>query len=156
MSGVITAGSAIWALVIALAVHIFISGRLGNLVPARLGDAVLPRAVNIWVLAGVAGLTVVTIGGWLHRATTAVAGWTLTHLHIPGSVQTVVGGLALLATLSVITAIVAGHAVSGRFVAECVLATALLAAIPGVAGQFLGGILRVLAGAGAFGVGLIV
>lgn len=155
MSGIITAGSAIWALVIAFAVHVLIGGRLGSMIPAKVGDAVLPRVVSTWTLAGVAGLTVVTIGTWLHRATTAVSGWTLTHLHIPGSAQTVVGALAVIATLSVITAIVAGHAISGRFVAECVLATALLAAIPGVAGQFLGGLLRVLAAAGAFGVGLI-
>lgn len=156
MSGIITAGNAIWALVIAFGLHVLISGRLGSMVPAKVGDHIVPRMVNIWALAGVAGLTVITIGAWLHRATTATAGWTLTHLHIHGPVQTVVGGLALLATLSVITAIVAGHAISGRFVAEVVLATALLAAIPGVAGQFLGGIFRALAAAGAFGVGLIV
>lgn len=155
MSGVITAGSAIWALVLAFAVHVLIGARMNHFIPSKVGSEVIPRVVSTWTLAGVAGLTVVTIGAWLHRATTAVAGWTLTHLHIHGPVQTVVAGLAVLATLSVITAVVAGHEVKGRFIAECVVAAALLAAIPGVAGQFLGGGMRAIAAAGAFGVGLI-
>jgi hypothetical protein len=155
MSGVITVGSAIWALVIAFALHTLIAGRLGHFIPAKVGGEVLPRVVTTWTLAGVAGLTVVTVAAWLYRATSATAGWSLTHLHAPGSVQIVVAALALLATLSVITAIVGGHAVSGRFVVECVLAATLLGAIPGVAGEFLRGVLRAIAVVAAFGVGLI-
>lgn len=156
MSGIITAASAVWTLVIAFAVHVLISGRLAGMVPARLGSAVLPRWVTSWTLAGVAGLVAVSIGAWLHRATTASTGWTLAHLHLSVAAQTVVGALAFLVTLSVITAIIAGHTVSGRFVGEAVLATALLSAIPGPVGDFLRGVLRAIGSAVAFLLGWIV
>lgn len=150
MSGVITAASALWCLVFAFALHTLVAGRVGHLIPARVGSDVLPRGVTVLTLAGLAGLTVVTIGGWLNRATTATAGWTLNQTHIPLATHTVVAGVALLVAASVITAIIAGHAVTARFAFEAVLASALLAAIPGHAGQFISALIRAAVRAAAF------
>jgi hypothetical protein len=156
MSGVITAASALWCLVFAFGLHTLVAGRVGHLVPGRVGTDVLPRGVSVLTLAGLAGLTVVTVGGALNRATTATAGWALGGvIHIPLAAHTVVAGAALLVALSVITAIIAGHAVSGRFMFEAVLASALLAAIPGHAGQFISALIRAAVRAAAFLVAVI-
>lgn len=155
MSGVITAGNAAWCLVFALALHVLIAGRVGDRIPAVIGKEVVPRGVTTLTMAGLAGLTVVTIGAWLHSATTAASGWLVTTLHIPLVSQVVVGALALFATVSAITRIIGGYAISGLFMAECVLAAALLAAIPGHAGQFLTGLIRAIVRVGAFVVGLV-
>lgn len=155
MTGLITAGSALWCLVFAFALHTLVAGRVGHLVPGRVGTDVLPRGVTVLTLAGVAGLTVVTISGWLSRATTATAGWALTVTHIPLATQTVVAGAGLLVAASVITAIIAGHAITGRFVAECVLAVTLLTVIPGHAGQFFRALFGAAVRAAAFAVAAI-
>lgn len=150
MTGLITAGNAAWCLVLAMVLHILIAGRVGAMIPAKVGTAVLPRAVSTLTFAGLAGLTVATVGVWLHRQTTSAAGWSVSTLHIPLGAQTVVAALAAIVTISAVTGIAAGHAVSGRFMAECVLAAALLAAIPGHAGQFLSAVIRALVRVGAF------
>lgn len=150
MNGLITAANSVWCLVLALGISVLIVGRVGSMIPARIGGDVLPRLVSTLTLAGLAGLTVVTIGAWLHGATTGAAGWTVHTLNIPVLAQTVVAALAAIVTVSVITHVVAGNAVSGRFMAECVLAASLLAAIPGHAGQFLSALIRGLVRLGAF------
>jgi hypothetical protein len=155
MGNLITTGNAIWALVIAFAIHTLVAGRLGHMIPAKVTGEVITRVVSTWTLAGVAGLTVAWIASWLHTVVTSFADWTKHQWHAGDTTQTVIAGAALLATLSVITAIIAGHAISGRFIAEAVVASALLASIPGVAGQYLGDVLRGFAAAGAWLVGLI-
>lgn len=155
MSGLITAGSAAWCLLLAVVIHVLVDGRLGSMVPAKVGQTVVPRLVSSLTFAGLAGLTVVTIGAWLRSATNSAAGWTVNTLHIPLAVQIVVGGLALVATVGVLTSIVAGLTISGVFIALSILAAALLAAIPGRAGQFLSALISLVVRVGAFLVGVI-
>lgn len=155
MSGVITAANAAWCLVFAMVLHILIAGRLGAMIPGKVGTAVLPRAVTTLTFAGLAGLTVVTIGAWLHGATTAAAGWSVSTLHVPLGAQIVVAALAAIVAISAITGIIAGHAVSGRFMFECVLAASLLAAIPGHAGQVISALIRAIVRVGAFVIGAV-
>lgn len=155
MSSVITAASALWCLALAFVLHALVAGRAGQLVPGKLGSEVLPRGVSTLTLAGLAGLTVVTISGWLNRATTAVANWVLGLTHIPLGSQVVVAVMALVAAASVITAVIAGHSVSGRFAAEVVLAVALLTAIPGPAGRFVSALIRAAVRAAAWLIAMI-
>lgn len=155
MGGLITAGNATWCLVLAIVVHLLVAGRVGFVVPGKVGSAVLPRFVSALTFAGLAGLTVVTIGVWLHRATNSAAGWTVTTLHVPLGAQIVVGALAFAATVGVITHVVAGLQVTPLFGALSITAAALLAAIPGRAGQFLGALLALLVRVGAFVVGVV-